>query len=214
MPAGWSRLLCGVVVAATLGGAAACTGTPAEPAAPVLVPGKPGESARTLAPGESLPKTPRAAPSDAEVRFLHDMIAHHQQAIEMARLWPERAAADDVKRIADRITASQTPEIEAMNGWLHSHGLPTVDAEHTSHEAHDGMPGMATPAQLDALRAATGTAFDTLFLQLMITHHQGALTMAGEIQLKAKDPRIQEIADEVIAVQTAEINRMRAIGPR
>jgi uncharacterized protein (DUF305 family) len=197
----------------TLGGVAACTGTPAEPAAPVLVPGKPGEPVRTLSPGESLPKTPQAPPSDAEVRFLHDMIAHHQQAIEMARLGPERAAALDVKRVADRIAASQTPEIEAMNTWLRTHGQPTVDPAHAGHESHDGMPGMATPAQLDALRAATGTAFDALFLQLMITHHEGALTMAGEIQLKGKDPRIQEIADEVIATQSAEINRMRAIAP-
>jgi uncharacterized protein (DUF305 family) len=204
-------LICGVAAVTMLGGVAACTGTPAEPAAPVLVPGKPGEPARTLSPGETLPKTPQAPPSDAEVRFLRDMIVHHQQAIEMARLGPERAAALDVKRIADRIAASQTPEIEAMNTWLRTHGQPTVDPAHAGHESHDGMPGMATPAQLDALRAATGTAFDALFLQLMITHHEGALTMAGEIQLKGKDPRIQEIADEVIAVQSAEINRMRAI---
>jgi uncharacterized protein (DUF305 family) len=204
-------LICGVAAVTMLGGVAACTGTPAEPAAPVLVPGKPGEPARTLSPGESLPKTPQAPPSDAEVRFLRDMIVHHQQAIEMARLGPERAAALDVKRIADRIAASQAPEIEAMNTWLRTHGQPTVDPAHAGHESHDGMPGMATPAQLDALRAATGTAFDALFLQLMITHHEGALTMAGDIQLKGKDPRIQEIADEVIAVQSAEINRMRAI---
>lgn len=213
MPGGWVRLLCGVVAVATLGGVAACTSTPAEPAAPVIVPGKPGEPARTLSPGESLPKTPQAPPADADVRYLHNMIAHHQQAIEMARLVPERAAALDVKRVGDRIAASQGPEIEAMNTWLRTHGQPTVDPEHAGHESHDGMPGMATPAQLDALRAATGTAFDALFLQLMITHHQGALTMAGEIQLKGKDPRIQEIADEVIAEQTAEINRMRAIAP-
>lgn len=204
-------MICGVAAVTVLGGVAACTGTPAEPAAPVLVPGKPGEPARTLSPGETLPKTPQAPPSDAEVRFLRDMIVHHQQAIEMARLGPERAAALDVKRIADRIAASQTPEIEVMNTWLRTHGQPTVDPAHAGHESHDGMPGMATPAQLDALRAATGTAFDALFLQLMITHHEGALTMAGEIQLKGKDPRIQEIADEVIAVQSAEINRMRAI---
>jgi uncharacterized protein (DUF305 family) len=198
----------------TLGGTAACTGAPAEKPAPVIVPGKPGEPASTLAPGQT-PGVKQIPANDADIRYMRNMIGHHQQAVDMAKLVPQRAVADEVKRVADRISATQDAEIEMMNSWLRQHGQPTVDPAHAGHESHDPatMPGMATPAQLDALRAATGTAFDAMFLQLMITHHQGALTMAGEIQTRGADVRIQEIADDVIATQSAEINRMRALAP-
>jgi uncharacterized protein (DUF305 family) len=201
------RLLCALALVA---GAAACSSGDGPP---VLAPGRPGEPARTVAPGETVTVAP---PNAADVRYLQNMIIHHQQAIEMAKLVPDRAASADVKRIADRIAGTQGPEIDAMNAWLRAHGQPAVEpGEHAAHAEHDPatMPGMATADQLQALAAARGPAFDTLFLQLMITHHQGALTMAGEIQTKGADVRVQEIADDVIASQTAEINRMRALLP-
>ena len=207
-----TRLLCAVAAVLAAAGVAGCTSAPAENPAPVIVPGKPGESARTLSPGQT-PGFGQTPANDADVRYLRNMIIHHQQAVEMAKLAPARAAADDVRRIADRIAATQQPEIDMMNSWLREHGQQPVDPSHAAHESHDPatMPGMATPAQLDALRSATGTAFDSMFLQLMIAHHQGALTMAGEVQTKGTDVRVQEIADDVIATQTAEINRMRAM---
>src|SRR5437588_252395 len=76
-----------------------------------------------------------------------------------------------------------------------------------------GDPSVASDAQLAELKAASGPAFDTLFLRLMITHHEGALTMSREAQATGSDQRVQELADEVIAVQSAEINRMRDIRP-
>ena len=126
----------------------------------------------------------------------------------MAALVPERAASASVKGIAARIADSQRVEIEAMGSWLRQH-----HAEHAAHEVMGPMPGMATPAQLDELKSASGTAFDALFLRLMITHHEGALTMSHEVQAKGSDQRVQELADEVIAVQSGEIDRMKGIGP-
>lgn len=73
------------------------------------------------------------------------------------------------------------------------------------------MPGMATATQLAQLRAAKGTAFDELFLKLMITHHQGALTMATEVLSDGNNVLIEEMANDVIAQQTSEINRMRSM---
>ena len=175
---------------------------------PVIVPGAPGEPASTLAPGQQLPPPPQ--PNAADVSFISRMVVHHQQALDMAALVPERAADDQVKGVAARIADSQRPEIDTMNAWLREH------AHAGAHDMTDmgAMPGMATPGQLDALKAARGGDFDTMFLRLMIAHHQGAIDMSHEVQNQGSDVRVQEIADEVIAVQSGEINRMRGIAGR
>jgi uncharacterized protein (DUF305 family) len=204
------RLACWLMAVLAL---AACSPDPppADNPVPVIVPGGPGEPAKTIPPGQAtrMPVTP---PNDNDILFLRRMVVHHQQAIEMTSMVPSRASADNLKRLASRIADSQRPEIAVMNAWLTEHGQPTVDPnDHGQHAAHEGMPGMATDAQLDELRAATGTAFDTRFLQLMITHHEGAVTMAQQAQVGAADVRVQELADEVIAVQSDEIGLMRGM---
>jgi uncharacterized protein (DUF305 family) len=189
---------------------AGCTSHPEEDRPPVIAPGRPGEPASTIPLNQISPVRP-VPPNDADVLYVRNMIVHHQQAIEMALLAPDHAANDTVKRLADRIGDVQKPEIDSMNNWLRTHDQPTVDPQHGEHGEHADMPGMATPAQLDALRAAKGTAFDTMFLELMIAHHQGALTMASDIQTKGAEVRVQEMADDVIATQSDEINQMRTL---
>ncbi|HEV2779220.1 MAG TPA: DUF305 domain-containing protein [Actinophytocola sp.] len=203
------RTVCALAAALALSGLPACTQEPSADGPPVLVPGRPGESAGTLAPGQPNP-LPANRPNDADIRYVQDMIVHHQQAIVMSRLAPERAARDDVRRLADRIAGTQRPEIDMMNSWLRGHGRPTVDPEHAEHGSH-AMVGLATPAQLEALRAARGPEFDRLYLQLMITHHEGALTMARAVQTAGMDVRVQEMADDVVATQSDEINTMRGL---
>jgi uncharacterized protein (DUF305 family) len=203
------RTVCALVAALAVAGLTACTDEPNPEAAPAIVPGRPGEPASTLAPGQANPLPPNR-PNAADIRYVRDMIVHHQQAIVMSRLAPERAARDNVKRLADRLAGSQRPEIDMMNTWLRGHDQPTVDPEHAEHGSH-AMVGLATPAQLDALRAARGPDFDRLYLQLMITHHEGALTMAREVQTAGMDVRVQEMADDVVATQSDEINTMRGL---
>jgi uncharacterized protein (DUF305 family) len=200
----WQRVACGVVTMLAVGGLMACTEDPPADGAPVIAPGRPGEPASTI-PRDQVGPAPVTPPNEADMRYVQGMIVHHQQAIEMTALVPERAAADMVKRLADRIADSQRPEIDMMNEWLRTRG------KSGEHAPHGAMPGMASPVQLDALRAARGPDFDKLFLQLMITHHEGALRMAGEVQTTGMDVRVQEMADEVIVTQTAEINRMKGI---
>ncbi|MGB3444930.1 MAG: DUF305 domain-containing protein [Actinophytocola sp.] len=195
-----------------LGALAGCTGAPPPPptnSAPVIVPGRPGEEASTIPPGEATVGE-QPGPNDADKTFVKDMAVHHQQAVYMAGLAPERAASGDVKGLASRIHDVQGPEIDMMNRWLSQHAIPTVNpnAPH-GHGGGGPMPGMATTEQLDALEKAKGDGFDTLFLQLMITHHEGALTMADEVRKNGVDVRVQEIADDVTAEQTDEIRRMR-----
>jgi uncharacterized protein (DUF305 family) len=212
--------LAGVLLAATL--LLGCTQEdeqpPAAPAnsAPVIVPGKPGEEASTIPPGEATPYE-QERPNAADVEFVQNMIVHHAQALVMAELAPERAVADDVKGIADRIADSQRAEIDMLNRWLERDDQPTVDPNAPDHGAHSGqtdhtsMPGYVTPERLDALRAARGKQFDTLFLQLMMAHHEGALDMVEEVQNAGLDVRVQEIADDVAVTQSDEINRMRGM---
>ncbi|MFI1932126.1 DUF305 domain-containing protein [Streptomyces sp. NPDC020330] len=173
----------------------------------VVAPGRPGEPARTLSAEEAIKEAGQDTANSADFRYTRMMIEHHGQALVMTGLVPERASADTVKRLADRISAGQKPEIGAMEGWLKRNG----GDRRTEHHDHATMPGMATDAQLEKLRAAKGKAFDKLFLELMITHHQGAITMATEALTEGNDVIVEEMASDVVAQQTVEINRMRGL---
>ncbi|WP_260256003.1 DUF305 domain-containing protein [Streptomyces sp. 840.1] len=174
----------------------------------VVAPGKPGEPARTLSATEAAKAAAGVdTPNSADVRYVRMMIEHHAQALVLARLVPARSDSAAVKRLAERITAAQQPEIGAMKGWLSRHGRTGQAGGHD----HDAMPGMATDTQLEQLRAAKGKAFDQLFLKRMITHHQGAVTMATEVLSQGNNVQVEEMADDVVAQQTTEISRMRAL---
>ncbi|MEE1755358.1 DUF305 domain-containing protein [Streptomyces sp. SP18CS02] len=173
----------------------------------VVAPGKPGEPARKLTPEEAVRAVPSDTPNSADFTYTQMMIVHHGQALEMTALAPERASSSQVKKVAARISAAQQPEIGAMEGWLETHGGART---HSGHD-HGSMPGMATAAQLKQLRDSRGTAFDELFLKLMITHHQGAVTMATDALAQGNNLQVEEMANDVIAQQTAEINRMRSM---
>ncbi|MFF9624362.1 DUF305 domain-containing protein [Streptomyces griseosporeus] len=172
----------------------------------VLVPGNPGEPNRTLSAQDAAEQRAEDdTPNSADVAYARMMIAHHEQALEMTRLAPEQAGSEAVRRLAERISAAQGPEIYAMTSWLKTNGKsPTAEG----HDHHT-MPGMATEAQLARLREARGAAFDDLFLTLMITHHEGAITMATDVKAQGNSVVVEEMADDVIAQQTSEITRMR-----
>ncbi|WP_406491436.1 DUF305 domain-containing protein [Streptomyces sp. NBC_01604] len=172
----------------------------------VLVPGKPGEANRTMSAEDAAKqRTDDDTPNSADVSYARMMIEHHTQALEMTELVPDRAGSSKLEKLAERIGAAQGPEIDSMEAWLSEHG---EDEKGDGHD-HTSMPGMATEAQLKKLRAAKGEAFDELFLTLMITHHQGAITMATEVKAQGNNIRVEEMADDVVAQQTSEIARMR-----
>ncbi|GAA4085328.1 DUF305 domain-containing protein [Streptomyces shaanxiensis] len=176
----------------------------------MIVPGKPGEANQKLSAEEAArQRAEDDSPNSADVAYARMMIEHHTQALEMTELVPDRAESTKVKALAERIAAAQGPEIAAMKGWLKNHGKSEKAGESDGHEQHASMPGMATEAQLEKLRAAHGKAFDQLFLTLMITHHDGALTMATDVKGQGNNIVIEEMADEVVAQQTSEITRMR-----
>ncbi len=182
--------------------------------APIIQPGAPGAPVRELTADEAIAIADTSY-SPADARFMQDMIPHHHQALEMAALVNERTNRPELIDVAGRIDVSQTDEIEFMQQWLRDRGEnvpePTAhDAMHTTHK----MAGMASPQQMADLAAAKGTDFDRLFLQLMITHHEGAVTMVEELLEQpgaAYDPVLFEFVNEVTNSQSTEIERMNAL---
>jgi uncharacterized protein (DUF305 family) len=160
-------------------------------------------------------------PNPADVHFMSGMIPHHAQAVVMARLVPDRTSRADIRALAERIIVSQADEIAMMQEWLRVHGQPVPAADATHHVMrHDDMehrmlmPGMLTEEELTELEAASGVAFDRLFLTFMIRHHEGALIMVDELfnsHGAAQDEIIFRFASDVFADQTTEINRMEQI---
>ena len=135
---------------------------------PIVQPGAPGELPRELSAEEAIEVADtRYTASDAQ--FMRDMIPHHQQALEMSRLAPDRTNSPELLEIAGKIEAAQGDEIAFMEQWLTSRG-ESVDQSH-AHGDHSSMKGMATEAQMAALAAASGVTFDRQFLSLMIAHH-------------------------------------------
>lgn len=212
------------MAALAFGAAPACRGedTPGDRGvagskAPVLMPGRPGEQARTATPGQTV-GPPAAKANAADIQFVRMMIPHHEQALEMTALVKERASDQRVRAIAGRIDAAQGPEISWMQSWLRDHGA--AGTGHQGHSGHGGhgtnqggaqMPGMATPQQMTQLRAASGKDFDRLFLQLMIKHHEGAITMSTQVENKGSDLAVKELALDVRVTQQVEINHMRGM---
>ncbi len=181
---------------------------------PIVKPGAPGEPAQELTAEEAIGIAVSGHSPD-DVRFMRDMIPHHQQAVEMAELVADRTNRPELADAAGRIELSQRDEIEFMETWLKDRGEPAPDpADHAAMHTDQRMAGMATPEQMAELAAASGTDFDRLFLKLMITHHEGAVTMVEELLEQpgsAYDPVLFEFTTDITNDQSAEIERMHAL---
>lgn len=156
----------------------------------------------------------------ADAAFMRDMIVHHGQALEMSALVPERSDSEDMHLMARRIDETQQYEIGLMRDWLNERGLAAPEpgemlGPHGGHGVdHSGMAGMASPEQMRALADAEGAAFDRMFLELMIRHHEGALVMVDDLlshEGAGQEPELFVLLSHVDADQRAEIARMQAM---
>jgi uncharacterized protein (DUF305 family) len=161
-------------------------------------------------PAAAADTTRRVTHTAADVEFMEGMLAHHAQALEMTALVPPRTRRDDVRLLAERIDVSQRDEMAAMRQWLRARGQDTSGAAHAGH----AMPGMATAAEMARLAASSGPAFDTLFLDLMTRHHEGALAMVARLFATpgaGQEPAMFDFVSHVDSDQRIEISRMRAM---
>ena len=149
--------------------------------------------------------------NEADVEFAQGMIGHHQQAIEMSEiaLDPTRGASPEVVDLATRIQAAQDPEVQVMTAWLTAAGEPiTMDM---SADEMSMMEGMMTAEQMDAMAAAMGAEFDSMWLEMMIAHHQGAVAQSETVKAAGSNLDVLALADQIIAAQQAEIAEMQAL---
>lgn len=163
-----------------------------------------------------------SAPTDfgADAGFARDMQTHHAQAVQMGFLVRDRTDDEEVRTVAYDIITSQQQQAGQMYGWLVQWGLDQtgsrppmawVGGEHAAAHANaDGtMPGMATPAQLAELEAASGVEAERVFLRLMIAHHSGGVAMARAAVADARTPEVRTLAEAIAASQTSEIQLLQ-----
>ena len=170
--------------------------------------------------------------NEVDVAFAQGMIPHHEQAIEMSDMLLGKQGVDPaVLSLAGEIKAAQAPEIEKMQGWLQQWGASSApatsgtDMPGHSMPGHDmsgggmgDMPGMGSgghgmmsEADMAALQNAQGAEAGKLFLEQMIKHHEGAITMAQQEIDKGQFPDAVGMARTIVTSQQAEIAEMRAL---
>ena len=166
--------------------------------------------------GESTPTS--ESHNEQDVAFAQGMIPHHQQAITMAQMAQDHAASSEVKRLAEEIEAAQAPEIETLSGWLKAWGedVPSARAgDEMSGMDHGDMgqggDGMMSDDQLKELDQATGAEFDRMWLEGMIAHHRGAVTMAEAEIADGANPDAITMAEEIKEAQSTEIAEMQKL---
>ncbi|MCT6782103.1 DUF305 domain-containing protein [Streptomyces sp. CS7] len=163
----------------------------------------------TKSPSASAPAS-QGQHNAADVAFAKGMIPHHRQAVEMADLAPSRAGSPEVKKLAEQIKKAQDPEIKTLSGWLTSWGEEVPAEGAMDHSAH-GTGGMMTAEEMDKLKNASGKAFDTAFMEMMIKHHEGAVAMAKTEKADGAYEPAKKMADAIIRSQTAEITQMNKL---
>lgn len=150
----------------------------------------------------------------ADVTFATGMIPHHGQAIAMADMAVRQASNSQVERLAAEIKAAQGPEITTLSGWLKVWGAPVPSTSMSAgHDmgGHGGMTGMMSAAEMQQLEAASGAAFDKLWLEMMTKHHQGAIEMAKTELASGQNQSAKALAQSISTSQAKEIATMQAL---
>lgn len=145
-----------------------------------------------------------AASAPYDLQFIDTMTAHHEGAVDMAKMVDGRTQRAEMKAFAQKIIADQNKEIEQMNEWREKwfKGAPRA--------LNMEMPGMADSMKMDMsmLSNSDSKAFDLAFIEMMIPHHVGAVTMAKEALSKAENAELKTLASNIIKEQEAEIKQM------
>ena len=140
--------------------------------------------------------------SGADIMFAQMMIPHHEQALLMSGFAETRSSNEEVKKLARQIYAEQEPEIAQMKLWLEK----TNSSMDMGHDM--GMNGMLTDSEIEAMKSATGKAFDRLFLEGMIAHHEGAIHMA-EMIVDSDNTEAKKLGQSIQVTQQREIDLMK-----
>jgi uncharacterized protein (DUF305 family) len=204
------RLLTAAVLLLAAAGISCRSTAPVAEAPPIVQPGAPGQPSRVIGAAQASDLS-KVQYTGADIKFMQGMIGHHAQAVEMVALVPSRTSSDDVRKLAQRIDVSQQDEMKMMREWLVARGQQIPDPRAHHMMGSTLMPGMLTPEEMEQLAAAKGAEFDRLFLEGMIKHHGGAITMVHDLfatEGAGQTPEIFSYASDVDADQRMEIDRM------
>lgn len=160
--------------------------------------------------------------NEADVAFATDMVEHHAQAIQMANFTIGRDGIDPrIAELAEEIRVEQTQEIDTLSGWLREWGEPVPETgfatgDSHSHEsdgyetdAHTDMPGMMSGEEMARLAEAPDAEFGSMWIEMMVAHHEGAITMAEAVQDEGKHDRLVDLAADIESVQRVEVKDLR-----
>ncbi len=163
--------------------------------------------APTNSTGATLPAA-SGAHNAADAMFAEMMRVHHEQALTLSDLVLAKDGIDPrVRTLAEQIKGAQGPEIDQMRGWLAGWGIqPGSLGDHSAH-----MEGMVSEADLDRLKAADAGQGQRLFLEFMIAHHEGAVTMAQDQLRMGVNGQAKDLSGVIIGAQKKEIAQMRGL---
>lgn len=169
-----------------------------------------GGSAPAASPSSSMSMSD--SHNQADLAFATGMIPHHGQAIDMADMAVKKATNSQVKQLGIQIKAAQDPEISTMSGWLKEWDAPVPSASMPGMDmGGTSMNGMMSADEMKQLDAATGTAFDKLWVQMMIKHHQGAIAMAKTELASGQYPQAKALAQSISNSQAKEVTTMQSL---
>lgn len=154
--------------------------------------------------------------NDADVEFASNMLQHHAQALAMVDLTEGRTLDPEVQQLAQDIRDAQTPEIETFTGWLNDwdEEVPETMGDMSGSMGnmdHGNMPGMMTADDMAALEDAPDADFQTMWLEMMVKHHEGAVEMAKAEQSNGQYKPAVDLAGNIVESQTAEIDTMKEL---
>jgi uncharacterized protein (DUF305 family) len=180
----------------------------------------------------SVPSTATPNTVSAEAGFARDMQTHHLQAVELSMIIRDATDNQEIRLLAYDIATAQSQQAGQMHAWLNLWGLPQAPAEPsmtwmtrpapggsghdhaaagTTHVPGERMPGLATDAQIAALRSVTGVEAEKLFLQLMIAHHEGGVEMAQAVLERSTNRTVDSLARGMVKAQQSEIDYMKEL---
>lgn len=166
-----------------------------------------------------VPALSRPADTSAEAGFVRDMSSHHAQAVEMSMIAHQRGSDFDVRALGADIGLTQHGQIGMMQAWLRDWGLDPTGSQPAmawmpggAAAVRDGlMPGMAKPAEMTALRAATGRDVDVQYLRLMQQHHVGGIHMARAIVDQSDHEDVTWLAQTMVNGQQKELEVIQSL---
>lgn len=148
--------------------------------------------------------------NDADVGFVQMMVQHHEQALDVAEIAHERTQNTEVRALAEDVRAVHDPHLQTLTVLLESWGVAPADGSMAGMD-HSGMSGMIGQGDMDALAGASEAAFDSMFLEMMIAHHESAVADAERAVAEGANTQVKELAAQIVSDQTAEIEQMQQL---